>query len=363
MRVLAFTSNFRLCGQGIATHHLANHLARRGHDVRLEVFDSTQQLRKVFDRAAYKADYRPSVPLSPSTGIHVLRQVLYLLKLQRAKGFDVALGMDSHDGAAMGAAFAKESGLPVACIAWGNELDDLGTIERGFIKGVDLLLPVSRWAKNRYMEDDFDEGRMRMLPPGVDVDVFTPPARRPEGLGIVTVTSLERGCGVDQLIVALRTLLDDGQDAWLTVIGNGPERKRLAVQARELLLEDNVVFKAGLRPAEVAEAMRGHHVFALLPRWARGEGGRDFSIAMLEAASCGLGIVGTDHCGVGDALRFCNGTKVPAENPARAAKAIVRAARTAEDGEVDEEETRGRMRAWEEVALELEMMMEELVYE
>jgi glycosyltransferase involved in cell wall biosynthesis len=362
MKILALTSNYRLCGQGLAAHYICEALVKRGHDVTLQVFDSGQDLKKYFPRPRYKVDYRPSVPLMISTGIHVLKQVLYLLKLHRARGFDVALGLDSGDGAALGSAFAKEAGLPVAIIGWGNEFKDLGRTEMGFLRNCDLFLPVGRWAKGRLIEADFDEDRMKVLPPGVIPEMFRPAKRRPKGLGVLTVTRLVRGCGVDQLIKVLRTLLDRGHDAWLTVVGRGKRTKYLKGRVKKAMLTGTIRFNGLVHPKELAKMMREHHVLALVPRNIRDVAPRDFSLVMCEAASSGLGVVGTEAGGISDSLRYSGGIKAPAENPERIAKAIEDAARKSAMM-AETEEAHGRMRAWEEVAFDLEMILDELVYE
>jgi glycosyltransferase involved in cell wall biosynthesis len=362
MKILALTSNYRLCGQGLAAHHICEALVRRGHDVRLQVFDSAQDLKGFYDRPEYKVDYRPSVPLMMSTGIHVLKQVLYLLKLQRARGFDVALGLDCADGAALGSAFAKEAGLPVAIIGWGNELKGLGRTEMGFLRSCDLLLPVGRWAKSVFVEADFSETRMRVVPPGIDPSLFKPPMKRREGLGVLTVTELVRGCGVDQLINVLRELLDRGNDAWLTVVGDGNRSRYLKDRAKRAMLQESVTFKGRVHPRELADIMQGHHVLALVPRQIREMAPRDFSLVMCEATAAGLGVVGTETGGLADSLRYSGGSKVPAENPEKIARAIEVAARKAALV-AEAEEVHGRMRAWEEVAFDLEIVLDELVYE
>jgi len=362
MRILALTSNYRLSGQGLAAHYICEALAKRGHDIRLQVFDSTQELKGRFKRTGYKVDIRPSVPLMISTGVHVLKQVLYLLNLHRARGFDLALGLDANDAAAMGAAFAKEAGLPVAIVGWGNELKGLGRGELGFLRNSDLLLPMSRWAKEMFVEADFDEERMKVIVPGIDPDIFRPIGTRKKGLGIITITDLVKGCGVDQLMKVLKLLLNRGHDSWLTVVGEGKERRSLKARAKKTLLDRSTKFVGHISPRKLAELMKDHHVMALIPRTIRGRPPRDFSLAMIEAAAAGLGIVGTESGGLVDSLRFSSGLKVPAESSERIARTIEKAALKA-SMVGDPEETRGRIQTWEETALDMEMALEDIVYE
>ena len=76
-----------------------------------------------------------------------------------------------------------------------------------------------------------------------------------------------------------------GQEARLVLVGDGPERSRLAARMRELSLEDNVLL-AGTR-ADVPRWLAAFDVFALP---SRNEG---VSIAALEAMAAALPVVAT----------------------------------------------------------------------
>lgn len=361
MKVLALASKFNVSGQGIAAHYLAHELARRGHKVRLRAFDSVPELKGMFPNAAYELDVRPSIAITASTGFQAIRQVMDLLRLQKEKDFDVVLGLDSGEASVLGASFGKQAGLNVAMVAWGNDLEGLGPTEKGVLRNCDLFMPVSRWAKSNLIEADFDEAFMKVLPPGVDHGLFSPPKDRPKELGIVTVTGLKKGSGIDTLIDVVKTLLDKGQDAFLSVIGTGPQAKAFKRKAKEAMLEDSIKFLGRVPHAKMPEVLRRHRVFALLPRRMQDAVMPDVSLAMMEAASCGLGVVGTELGGLTDTLRSCGGTKVPAEAPAKAAEVIERVAGklsivVATEGEY------GRSRSWAEAAEELEGVLEELIY-
>jgi glycosyltransferase involved in cell wall biosynthesis len=179
---------------------------------------------------------------------------------------------------------------------------------------------------------------------------------------VLTITDLEDGCGVGQLMKALRVLLDRGHDAWLTVVGEGNMSGQLKDRARKAMLEGNIRFHGRMSPKKLADMMRAHHVMALIPRKIRGRPPRDFSIAMIEAAATGLGVVGTETGGLADSLRFSGGLKVPAESVERTARTIEKAALEASMG-AGPAEPDGRIQAWEETALDIETSLEDIVYE
>lgn len=330
--------------------------------MRLRVFDSVAELRGQFKDVAYELERRPSMAILPSTGLHVLRQVMELLRLQKDKDFDVVLGLDAGEAGILGAALGKEAGINVSILAWGNELEGHNPAKRSILRNCELVMPVSRWAKANLIESDFDEALMKVMPPGVDHGLFSPPRSRPKELGIVTVTELRKGAGVDTLVDVLKALLDKGLDAFLTVVGTGPEAKALKRRTKEALLEGSVRFIGRVPHTKMPEVLRQHRVFALVPRSIPDVAHPDFSLAVIEAASCGLGVVGTELGGLADSLRACSGAKVPAVGPTKIADVVERVAgklslAVATEGEY------GRSRSWAEMAEELEGVLEDLVYE
>ncbi len=80
--------------------------------------------------------------------------------------------------------------------------------------------------------------------------------------------------------------------AHLTIIGDGPERAALHRLTVDLGLVASVTFTGSLTPQEVREELIGSDVFVLS---SRDEG---LPRTLLEAASCGVGIIATDVGGV-----------------------------------------------------------------
>jgi glycosyltransferase involved in cell wall biosynthesis len=362
VKILALASRFGLYGQAIAAHYISHELGRRGHKVILRVLGPTTKNFEPSKDPAYKLELKPTTVNEPSTGLHVIGQVMDLLRLQKSQDFDVVLCLDAGKAAVLGAALGKQAGLNVCVMAWGNELEGLNSAQKGMLRNCDLVMPVSRWAKAGLIEADFDETAMKVLPPGVDHVMFSPLKSRPKEFGIVTVTKLQKGSGVEVLIDVLKVLLDRGQDAFLTVVGTGPEAKPLMARTKKALLEGSVKFLGAVPHDQMPEIYRKHRVFALVPRAVPGVGTPDVSLAMMEASSCGLGIIGTELGGIADSLRACNGTKVPTEAAAKMAEIFERVGGklsivAATEGEY------GRSRSWAEAVEELETILEELIYD
>jgi phosphatidylinositol alpha-1,6-mannosyltransferase len=102
--------------------------------------------------------------------------------------------------------------------------------------------------------------------------------------------------GQDRVIVALPTLIAQGQEVLYLIIGEGDDRRRLEAYARALGVTENVKF-LGLVDAEtLVEAYRAADLF-VMP--STGEG---FGIAFLEAMASGTPALGLAVGGACDAL-------------------------------------------------------------
>lgn len=130
--------------------------------------------------------------------------------------------------------------------------------------------------------------RFVFAPLGVDVHVFTPAGRRQEmPPTIVNVGSLEPVKGQADLIRAFRFVVDREPKTRLVIVGDGSLRSPLESLARELAVADQVSFAGPVRHDQLPDLYRAAAVCVQTSRHeAQG-------MAVLEAAACGLPLVGT----------------------------------------------------------------------
>jgi len=171
-------------------------------------------------------------------------------------------------------------------------------------------------------------GHVRVVPCGVDVDHFSPavapagvprPAGRPHRL--LCVGRLVERKGVDTAIVALRDL----PDAELWVAG-GPDVAELSADTEASRLAD-VARRAGVGDRVRLLGRVGHDALPALlrdvdlvvvPPWYE-----PFGIVPLEAAACGVPVVGTAVGGLLDTVEDGRtGVLVPPRDPAALARAL-----------------------------------------
>jgi phosphatidyl-myo-inositol dimannoside synthase len=201
-------------------------------------------------------------------------------------------------------------------------------IARRAAERADLVTAVSRYTRNRFLAVcGVDPARVRVLPPTVEPRFRGGPKARElaERYGLagkrvlLTVGRLdpdERRKGQDRVIRALPSLLAAYPDLVYLIVGGGEDRTRLETLARDLTVDDRVVFAGTVSADELPELYRLADVF-VMPSTQEG-----FGIVFLEAAASGLRVIGGNADGSIDAL--ADGAVGAAVDPADAA-ALVRA--------------------------------------
>lgn len=177
---------------------------------------------------------------------------------------------------------------------------------------VDHVVAVSRLSAARFVAWSGGGGRACVLPNAVDLDRFTPAsrdaalaARYGVGRGPVIMTlgrmdRHERASGVDkgfERLIGLMPRLSARVPGLTCVIaGDGDDRPRLEAMAAALGLGGRVVFTGEVDEADKAALYNLADAF-VLP--SKGEG---FGIVLIEAAACGLAVVGSSRDGSREAL-------------------------------------------------------------
>jgi glycosyltransferase involved in cell wall biosynthesis len=129
---------------------------------------------------------------------------------------------------------------------------------------------------------------VRWAPLGVDTELFTPgEARETEPPRLVQAASLVPIKDQATLVRAAARLHERGRRFRLEVLGEGPLRGGLEELARRLNVDSCVRFRGAVRHEALPEAYRGAAAFVLSSRH------EAQSMAVLEAAACGVSTVGT----------------------------------------------------------------------
>ena len=191
------------------------------------------------------------------------------------------------------------------------------------LRGLDGRVAVSPVAQG-YISTYFP-GSYRVIPNGVDVDLFGNPSLEPldrfaEGLNILFVGRLEPRKGLSYLIEAFARVKAVLPQTRLLVVGphTREERAPYERQVRRLRLPD-VHFVGYVPDEELARYYRSSHVFC-----APSTGFESFGMVLLEAMAAGTPIVASNIEGYRTVMRHgVQGWLVPPKDPEALAQALI----------------------------------------
>src|SRR6266568_571635 len=321
---------------GVNDHvrHLAVELQALGHESR--IFAPSSRTDVGFDAARF---YRIGTPIAIPANDSVARITLSfhlaneVARIVADEGFDV---LHFHE--------PLMPALPMTMLRMSNT-PNVGTFHAfarsnvGYFYGRAFLQPylghlhraiaVSEPARafvNRY----FPNFPMRVIPNGIDLDVYNPdvtPIRhlRDDNLNILFVGRLEKRKGLGDLLRAYRAMISRIPHARLIIVGDGPLRGRAeSYIARHRL--SNVVM-AGYVPETVKPRYYNTADIFCAPA----TGAESFGIVLLEALASGLPVVATEVPGYMSVLESGKDSiTVPPKNWRELAASLVILARDAE---------------------------------
>jgi len=165
-------------------------------------------------------------------------------------------------------------------------------------------------------------GRARLIPPGVDGDLFAPTGE-PRGRSVLYVGRVERTSrwkGLHVLVDALPRLRGLAPDVRVDVVGGGDDVETLQKRAADLGVADLVRWHGPVAHAELPAHYRRAGV-TVLPSLTESE---SFGMTLAEALACGCPVVGSDVGGIPFVVRDgVDGRLVAPGDPDALARALV----------------------------------------
>jgi phosphatidyl-myo-inositol dimannoside synthase len=204
----------------------------------------------------------------------------------------------------------KISGRPIVLEAYGIEAWEYGGTARLWALGqVDLIITISRYTRARLMAwSGLAPDAVKVLPNAIRLEHYLP-ANKPgyliERYGLAgkrvllslgRLDARERYKGHDRIIPLLPRLATKFPDLIYLIVGDGDDRPRLEELVRKVGVEERVVF-AG----RVPEGEKVDH-YNLADAFAMPSSGEGFGFVFLEAAACGVPVLGGGNDGGRDAL-------------------------------------------------------------
>ncbi|MCC7491667.1 MAG: glycosyltransferase [Fimbriimonadaceae bacterium] len=283
--------------------------------------------------------------------------------LHAAQPCQVVLGHYLWPDGVAAAALAARLGRPLVLVAHGSDVNEQCAVPArraqvgGALQQAAALICVSRALQQRLLEWGLPATDATILPCGYDPQVFRPQpraaARRALALSggpwLLYVGAFRRLKRIDLLLEALGRL----PEARLALVGDGPERTRLADQARRLGVAHRLLWAGALPSARVATWYAAADLVVLASE-------REGTPTVLtEALACGTPVVATR---VGGIPELVGDAALLVEPGAARALADALAATLAEPPPADRLTARVRRLAWPEIGAAEAQILESVVH-
>jgi len=150
---------------------------------------------------------------------------------------------------------------------------------------------------------------------------------------------------VDNLIIAMKDVIQEIPKAKLTLVGYGYEEKNLKELTRKLELSNYVVFVGKKTGADLIREYKSSHLF-VLPSSSEGQ-----PLTLLEAMACGLPIIAAKTGGIAEIVKNgVNGLFVPPNDYIALANAIIWCLKNKNDLGKREHLRVAKMDSWDDIA-------------
>ena len=180
-----------------------------------------------------------------------------------------------------------------------------------FLRRADAFIAISTAVRSEFLQLGVQPDRIRLVPNGVDIDVFAPPTEREkaatrERLGlpaekVILAYSgrLTREKGLHMLLRAWRTIHQEHPDAHLLLIGSGKDmplscEDDLRASVLQDKLTSSVTFTGAVN--RVHDYLKCADIFVFPSRT------EALGVALIEAMACELPAIGTDVGGIPDVI-------------------------------------------------------------
>jgi phosphatidylinositol alpha-1,6-mannosyltransferase len=300
VRVLVLTPDYPPARGGIQT--LVHRLVQHADGLTVRVVTMRTPGSEAFDRSEGALVRR-----SRSMSRHRLSVArLNAAAVAEASRFRPDVVLSAHVGVSPAASvIGRVARCPVVQYVYALELGGRSRLASFAVRRATATIAISRYSRDLAIAVGADPGRIRLIPPGVDL----PPVARTgpsadDPPRVITVSRLaDRYKGHDVLVRALPLVRQRVPGAEWVVVGDGPLRGHLERLARANGATDGIRFVGSVSDAERDSWLLRSRVFAMPSRLpAAGLAGEGFGIVYLEAGWSGLPVVAGNVAGALDAV-------------------------------------------------------------
>ena len=150
------------------------------------------------------------------------------------------------------------------------------------------------------------ESKISIIPNPVDEDVFVlkPNHKENENTSILCISLFRSEKRIDLVIQSFYELLQSGEKATLTIVGDGPLKSKLTNQIQELDISSSVKLKGYLSQKYIVQELHKNDFLVLASDM------ETFGVVLIESQVCGLPVVATDCGGPSDIVSSDTGILV-----------------------------------------------------
>jgi len=164
------------------------------------------------------------------------------------------------------------------------------------------------------------ESKISIIPNPVDEDIFVlkPSQRETENTSILCISLFRSEKRIDLVIQSFYELLQSGEKATLTIVGDGPLKSKLTNQIQELDISSSVKLKGYLSQKYIIQELHNNDFLVLASDM------ETFGVVLLEAQACGLPVVATDCGGPSDIVSSDTGILVKPGSSQELTKGLIK---------------------------------------
>ncbi|WP_171899121.1 glycosyltransferase family 4 protein [Methanobacterium congolense] len=215
------------------------------------------------------------------------------------------------------------------------------------------IISFSKFETSKIISTFFmDNSKLSLIPHGVDL-ININKNKTQDGINLVYSGYLINRKGVDFILKSLNSLIYDFnvKDVSLTIIGEGPERKKLLNLSKELNLEEYIIWKPFLSREDLINEIKKADIFMLLSR------SEAYGITVAESLALGTPCIVTKRTALTEFLNEpgCFGVNYP-PNPKEVADLIIKIY----ESDIHVGSFSKKIRTWDKVAEDYERVYSSL---
>jgi len=175
------------------------------------------------------------------------------------------------------------------------------------------------YAMREIIEKEYNRFDIKVVPFGVDIDLFKPSINHNKNFTVGTIKSIDNHNGIDCLLEAAELVIHKhNKNINFLIVGEGSLKKEMQQKTIDLRLEDKVQFTGFVQHEKVIKHYNQLSLFVAVSTR------ESFGVSILEAAACGIPSITSNIGGLKEVnLNNETGILIDPDNPEKLAESII----------------------------------------